>query len=109
MEFVEIIIIYIYLDYFSYSIYQDENLKSQKNKAENKKLKAICNNIYGNKEVKDIASKLTSSEYQEYSECMKYNFNFDLKYSFPQFKEFINSGVFPLLPDDENKDKKNKI
>ena len=54
MEFIEIILIYIYLDYFSYSIYQEENTIRS---LTDKKDKINYFNLYFNNETRAISEK----------------------------------------------------
>jgi hypothetical protein len=75
MEFIEVIIIYIYLDYFSYSIYQETNTIGR---SKDKTNKINYYNLYLNKEFRDIGKKLTSHEYEKHKTCMKYNFDIDI-------------------------------
>ena len=102
MEFIEIVIIYIYLDYFSYSIYQEEeNIIGRLSNKQN-----ILNyfNLQRNKETKEIALKLTEDEYQKYIGRMKYNFNVDVTSrfkKFEEFKEFMKTGVYHLPKSEE--------
>ena len=78
MEFIEVIIIYIYLDYFSYSIYQESNTIGR---SKDKTNKINYYNLYLNKEIRDIGKKLPPNEYEKHRICMKYNFDIDiLKY-----------------------------
>ena len=51
MEFIEVNIIYIYLDYFSYSIYQEINIIRR---SKDKTNKINYYNVYLNKEIKDV-------------------------------------------------------
>ena len=108
MEFIEIIIIYIYLDYFSYSIYQEENTIG---KSSDKKNELNYFNLFYNKETKEISQKLTEDEYEKHIECMKYNFNVDVKSTFRDlniFKKFMRTGILPRSKDDKKKENEKK-
>ena len=107
MEFIEIILIYIYLDYFSYCIYQDEQ---NIGKLTDKKKQMNYHNLQVNEETKKISLKLTEEEYQRHIQCMKYNFNVDVSFRFKDlsdFKKFMDSGVLPLT--DNEKKERDKI
>ena len=104
MEFIEIILIYIYLDYFSYSIYQEENTIRS---LTDKKDKINYFNLYFNNETRAISEKLTPQEYDGHVKCMKYNFNVDLTEVFKGFLDFHNfmmTGRLPHLKEEEKKE-----
>ena len=86
MEFIEVVIIYIYLEYFSYSIYYKKNRigrsKDKLNKIQFKNL---------NLNIKEISHKLSTVEYEEHKKCMKYNFDVDI-WSFNEFKNKMEKG-----------------
>ena len=86
MEFIEVVIIYIYLEYFSYSIYYKKNRigrsKDKINKIQFKNL---------NLNIKEISHELSKDEYEEHKKCMKYNFNVDI-WSFNDFKKILEKG-----------------
>ena len=89
MEFIEVVIIYIYLEYFSYSIYYKKNRigrsKDKLNKIQFKNL---------NLNMKEISLKLSRDEYEEHKKCMKYNFDIDI-WSFNDFKDKMKKGEHP--------------
>ena len=89
-EFIEIIIIYIYLDYFSYSIYQEANTIGR---AKNKTNKINYYNLYLNQETKEASLKLTEEEYNKHKICMNYNFGIDIL-PYEQFMHYMKEGVF---------------
>ena len=89
MEFIEIVIIYIYLDYFSYSIYQEANTIGRQ---KDKKNKINYYNLYLNKETSDIAKKLSKEEYEGHKLCMSYNFGVEIK-PYEDFIFYMNMGV----------------
>ena len=118
MEFIEVIIIYIYLDYFSYSIYQESNTIGR---AKDKTNKINYNNLFLDKEIRDIGKKITADEYEKHKICMKYNFDIDIldhdkfvyymKYGKFKSKNLIdNKGKNTILePIPEESDDKNLI
>ena len=70
-EFIEIILIYIYLDYFSYSIYQGKNIigaRRDEDKINYEKL------FINDKKTQEAILNLLEKEYEENRKCMKYNF-----------------------------------
>ena len=77
MELVEIIIVYIYLDYFSYSIYQEKKINIS-NKSENNILNYYSNIFIDNTKTQEAALNLLKDEYKENEECMKYNFGIEI-------------------------------
>ena len=83
IDFVEIILIYIYLDYFSYSIYQDVPSKGQ-NRIGNNKINYF--NLHLNTKVVSAAKILTKKQFQKYYDCMKFNFDLDLG----EYEDFKN-------------------
>ena len=109
MEFIEIIIIYVYLDYFSYSIYQEENTMGRKT---DKKDKISYYNLYINEETREISKKLSPLEYEKHIQCMKYNFDVDVANSFRngylEFLHFMETGILPKHDEPKDKDK-NKL
>ena len=99
MEFIEIVIIYIYLDYFSYSIYQD-GYNTIASKDEKKQEELNYYNLRSNKETIKSSMKLTDDEYKKHVNCMQYNFNVNLTYRFHNlliFKDFMKTGILPKL------------
>ena len=88
MDFIEVVIIYIYLDYFSYSIYQETNTIGR---MKNKDNKINYYNLYLDSQVKNVAKKMTRKEYEKHENCMKYNF--DLKIlPYHEFKYYMKHG-----------------
>ena len=108
MEFIEIILIYIYLDYFSYSIYQEENTIRS---LTDKKDKINYFNLFFNKQTREISKKLSQEEYEGHVKCMKYNFNVDLTEVFKGFIDFQNFMQTGRLPNyiQEKKNKKSQL
>jgi outer membrane biosynthesis protein TonB len=88
MDFIEVVIIYIYLDLFSYSIYQTVNTIGR---ARNKTNKINYYNLYLNSQVRDAACKMTEKEYKKHSECMKYNFDLAIM-KYQEFKYYMENG-----------------
>ena len=90
MEFIEIVIIYIYLDYFSYSIYQEANTIGR---AKDKANKINYYNLYLNKETRFASLKLSEDEYKKHKLCMEYNFGVDIL-PYDEYMFYMRKGVF---------------
>ena len=88
MDFIEVVIIYIYLDYFSYSIYQEVNSIGNTKKAKNK---INYYNLYLNPQIREISSKMTNYEYKKHIDCMKYNFDLDIL-DYDEFRYYMKNG-----------------
>ena len=102
MDFIEVVIIYIYLDYFSYSIYQETNTIGR---MKNKDNKINYYNLYLDSQVKNVAKKMTRKEYEKHENCMKYNF--DLKIlPYHEFKYYMKHGKsLNKFPENEEESK----
>ena len=98
MDFIEIVIIYIYLDYFSYSIYQDVQNKGSKKDGNNK---INFYNLYLDKRVFQCVKNMQEQRFKKIHECMKYNLDIDLD----TFDVFRNK----ILLSEINKGKKNEL
>ena len=88
MDFIEVVIIYIYLDYFSYSVYQETNTIGR-NKSKDNKINYY--NLYLDTQVKNVSEKMTEFEYKKHEDCMKYNFDLQIL-PFRQFKYYMAYG-----------------
>jgi hypothetical protein len=88
MDFIEVVIIYIYLDYFSYSVYQETNTIGR-NKSKDNKINYY--NLYLDSQVKDVSEKMTEKEYKKHEDCMKYNFDLQIL-PFREFKYYMEYG-----------------
>ena len=88
MDFIEVVIIYIYLDYFSYSIYQETNTIGRMKSKDNK---INYYNLYLDSQVKEVSEKMTEFEYKKHEDCMKYNFDLQIL-PFPEFKYYMTYG-----------------
>ena len=88
MEFIEVVIIYIYLEYFSYSIYYKKN---RIGRFKDNLSKINYKNLFSNNKTKEISLKLSKDEYEEHKNCMKYNFNIDIL-EYKEFKYFMKNG-----------------
>ena len=119
LEFMEIVIIYVYLDYFSYSIYQEENTIGR---TKDKVNKINYYNLFLNKETNVIARKLPKDEYEKHKLCMKENFGVDIlpyeEFIFYMWKGMIKSNydekkdqqkALPSIPEEAGEDKENSI
>ena len=102
MEFIEVVIIYIYLEYFSYSIYYKKN---RIGRAQDNFSKINYSNLYSNEKTKENSLKLTENEYEEHKNCMKYNFNVDIL-EYNKFIYFMENGKL-LLKNNTKQEKKN--
>ena len=80
-----VFIIYIYIDYFSYSIYQEGKTIGKSENSIN------YYNLHLKGEVRKATQKLTEEEYNKHIDCMKYNFgigkNDKYKYKDKNLKE----------------------
>lgn len=97
MDFVLIVIMYIYLDYFSYSIYQEAKNKGNKNKGNNK---INYSNLQSNQRFNLCLTHMSSIRFKKCNECMKYNLDIDLG----DFNDFRNK----ILLGSAEVDQKNK-
>ena len=106
MDFIEVVIIYIYLDYFSYSIYQENNTIGR---ARNKDNKINYYNLFLNNEVRNVGLKLNKKEYKKHEDCMKYNFNLTIL-PFEDFIYYMKNGKSKITieKEDEQKGKEEK-
>ena len=86
MDFIEVVIIFIYLDYFSYSIYQEGKTIGKSDNGIN------LFNLHLNSEVREVTKKLSQEEYQKQINCMKYNFGVEIKKDFQSFQYYIENG-----------------
>ena len=98
LEYIQIIVIYIYLEYFSFSIYQDVMNKGEK-KAANSKFDfgAVKLHFFLRREVKQMDKEL----FNQYKECLM-NFNLDIGNNLDEMlKKFSiekEEQKFPTLP-----------
>ena len=83
MDYIEVIIIYIYLDYFSYSVYQ-----SKYNKGKKRVDKISYYNLRMNKKIIKEVKKLNINQFKKHQKCMKIDFGIDLG-NFDEFKNKI--------------------
>ena len=100
MDYIEAIIIYIYLDFFSYSIYQAESNKGKVYKGADK---INYYNLYLNPKVNKCIKFLREKEFKKYRKCMKDGFNIELG----EFEDFKNK-VLLKKPETELKKIKSK-
>ena len=85
MDYIIVIILYIYLDFFSYSIYQDVQNKGKIDKGMDK---INYYNLHLNPKVKECVEILSEKEYKKHYKCMKYDFNIDIG-TYEDFKDKI--------------------
>ena len=87
MDYLEAIIIYIYLYYFSYSIYHGVRNKGKANRGNDK---INYYNLHINEKVKECVTNLNIREFKQHRICMKSNFNIDIG----DYNEFRNKILF---------------
>ena len=85
MDFIEIVVIYIYLDYFSYSIYQNVENKGSSRKGINR---INYYNLHLDKRVNNCVRNMSERQFTKIKECMKYNLDIDIG-SFDDFRNKI--------------------
>ena len=87
LEFVQIIVIYIYLYFFSYSIYQDVT-----NKGKSKKIGEKFNfgAIKLSSEKKAQVRNMERKVFEQYRDCLRNNFDFDIGETLDIFKNKLN-------------------
>jgi len=107
MDFIEVVIIYIYLDYFSYSIYQETNTIGRMKSKDNK---INYYNLFLDSQVKDVSRKMTEREYKKHEDCMKYNFDLQIL-PFRDFKYYMTYGkrLDRFIKEDIKEKDKNEI
>ena len=85
LDFIEVVIIYIYLDYFSYSIYQNVQNRGSSNRG-------VCrinyNNLSLDKKVNNCVKSLSLSRFTKIHDCMLYNLDIDIG-TFDEFRNKI--------------------
>ena len=86
MDFIEVIIIYIYLEYFSYSIYQEGKTIGKSESSIN------YFNLHLNGEVRKVTEKLSEEEFKKHRDCLEYNFGVRIDKEFEDFKYYIEKG-----------------
>ena len=87
LEFVQVIVIYIYLDFFSYSIYQDVTNKGEKKEAEDKFNFAT---IKLTPRLKSQVINMEKPLFEQYRDCLRNNFHFDIGETLDIFKDKLN-------------------
>ena len=75
MDLIDIIVLYIYLFYFSYCIYQDTDNIGQ-SKDINDKINYY--NLRTNEKFYNCIKSISDEEFKEYKECMKYNLGINI-------------------------------
>ena len=96
MDYIEVIIIYIYLDFFSYSIYQVVKNKGKVYKGNDK---INYYNLHLNSRVKKCVEILRPKEFNKHKLCMKTGFNIDIG----EYEDFKNK-ILLLKPETELRD-----
>ena len=96
MDYIEVIIIYIYLDFFSYSIYQVVKNKGKVYKGNDK---INYYNLHLNSRVKKCVEILRPKEFNKHKLCMKTDFNIDIG----EYEDFKNR-ILLLKPETELRD-----
>ena len=105
MDYIEAIILYIYLDFFSYSIYQDVQNKGKVDKGMDK---INYYNLHLNPKVKECVEILSEKEYKKHYKCMKYDFNIDIG-KYEEFKDKILLNKPKVIELKEMKSEENDI
>ena len=75
MDFIEIVVIYIYLDYFSYSIYQDVENKGSKRKGVDR---INYYNLHLDKRVNNCVRNMTERQFNRIHDCMIFDLDIDI-------------------------------
>ena len=83
MDYIETIFIYIYLSFFSYSIYQEVQNKGKVNKGVDK---INYYNLHLNDKVKNSVENLSLREFQKHKKCMQLDFNINIG----EYEDFRN-------------------
>ena len=96
MDYIEAIIIYIYLTYFSYSIYQNVQNKGKVSKGIDK---INYYNLHLKEKVRKCVETLNVKAFKKHQKCMKCDFNIELG----EFEEFKNK-ILLIKPVIELKD-----
>ena len=106
LEFVQVMVIYIYLDFFSYSIYQDITNKGEKKEAENKFNFAT---IKLTKRLKEQVINMEKPLFEQYRDCLRNNFHFDIGETLDIFKNKLNIHKPSVENEDKINEEKNDI
>ena len=85
MDYIEVIILYMYLDFFGYSIYQSTHNKGKIDKGIDK---INYYNLHLDNKVKESVERLNIKEFKKHHKCMKYGFNIDIG-EYEEFKDKI--------------------
>ena len=101
MDFLQVVIIYIYLDYFSYSIYQEGKTIGKSESQIN------YYNLHLNSEIREVTKQLSQDEYDKHISCMKYNFGIEIDNKvndLNKFKYYIENGKEEKSEEDKKKE-----
>ena len=101
MDYIEAIIIYIYLTYFSYSIYQNVQNKGKVSKGIDK---INYYNLHLKEKVRKCVENLNIKTFKKHQKCMKCDFNIDIG----EYEEFKNK-ILLIKPVMELKDMNKNI
>ena len=105
MDFIQVVIIYIYLDFFSYSIYQEGKTIGKSESSIN------YYNLHLNSEIQKVTEKLSQKEYDKHFDCIKYNFEVEKEpkvETLEKFKDYIKYGK-EIDDEEKEKQKDNKL
>ena len=102
MDFIEVVIIYIYLEYFSYSIYQEGKTIGKSESSIN------YFNLHLNGQVREATKKLSEEEYKKHVDCMAYNFGVVIDKDYQDFKYYIENGKAKNVEGEEKKEEEKK-
>ena len=96
MDFLQVVIIYIYLDYFSYSIYQEGKTIGKSESQIN------YYNLHLNSEIREVSKQLSQDEYDKHISCMKYNFGIEIDNKVNDLNNITNQSEINLKKLNEN-------
>ena len=94
LEFTLIMIIYIYLDFFSYSIYQDVMNKGETIAAG---AKFNFGSMKLEPKIKNLVPYMGKELFEQYRDCLRYNFDFDIGHNLESLLKKLNIKKKPEL------------
>ena len=106
LEFAQIMVIYIYLDFFSFSIYQDVKNKGE-TKAAQEKFNFAAIKLPA--KLKGQVTRLDYNLFCQYRDCLRNNFNLDIGETLKDFMEKLNIKKYtPIKTNKEDGNQGNK-
>ena len=112
MDLIDIVILYIYIDYFSYCIYQDADNIGQSQDINNK---INYYNLRENKKFYNCIKNVSEEKLKEYIDCMKYNLDINISDILVKLglrpdpnhpKDINKKGLLPNKEEDKKEEKK---